>query len=233
MAETPPTLPWSVFGSGGGSSSSTNFESGSTSGQAGTIGKSTSTNYELVAGYWGRALDSDVDGDPNISDICPNDADDDGDGDGICVGNGFKSPKTGDNDNCPTVPNTDQANDDGDEFGNVCDLCPTVYTPWVVPVGDTDCDRFTDVDEVYLDTNPNVRCPANDGPDNEGLPDVWPFDFYDNQRADLSDVLGFIPVFNLPASTPALKRFDLDINGLVGLADVLSFIPVFNYKCTP
>lgn len=31
-----------------------------------------------------------------------------------------------DHDNCPMVPNTDQANEDGDAFGDACDPCPQI-----------------------------------------------------------------------------------------------------------
>ncbi len=47
-----PELLWSVFGSGGNSSSSTNYDLGSTSGQSSPIGASGSTNYNLNAGFW-------------------------------------------------------------------------------------------------------------------------------------------------------------------------------------
>ncbi len=45
-------LLWSVFGSSGNSSSSTNFDLSSTSGQSSPIGPSGSTNYNLNAGFW-------------------------------------------------------------------------------------------------------------------------------------------------------------------------------------
>ncbi len=49
---TAPELLWSVFGSSGNSSSSTNFDLISTSGQSSPIGASGSTNYNLNAGFW-------------------------------------------------------------------------------------------------------------------------------------------------------------------------------------
>jgi len=45
---------------------------------------------------------------------CPNDPDDDIDGDHVC----------GDVDNCPTVTNFDQLDSDGDGVGDACDVCP-------------------------------------------------------------------------------------------------------------
>ena len=46
------TIPWSAFGSGGGTSSSTNYDVGSTAGQSSAIGESASTSYDLCAGFW-------------------------------------------------------------------------------------------------------------------------------------------------------------------------------------
>lgn len=51
--------------------------------------------------------------------VLATDADPDTDGDGVI--DAF--------DNCPLVPNPDQADSDGDGVGDVCDICPTVYNP--------------------------------------------------------------------------------------------------------
>ena len=76
---------WSVFGAGGNSSSSTNYDLGSTSGQPSLIGQSASTNYELGAGFWaGIACPNDNDGLTTNeeagfgTDRCDVDTDDDG-----------------------------------------------------------------------------------------------------------------------------------------------------------
>ncbi len=55
-------LPWSVSGSGGGTSSSASYELGFTVGQSSVAGESGSTNYGLVAGLWSG--DGDGDGAP-------------------------------------------------------------------------------------------------------------------------------------------------------------------------
>jgi len=120
-------------------------------------------------------------------------------------------------DNCPAWPNADQS-----------------LPPWPVPADDPDCDGFTTTAETFMGTLPLVTCAANNGVNNEAPPDAWPFDFDDNQRAGLSDVLGYIPVFNSSyPNAPYDPRYDLDQSGGVRLPDVLSFIPVFNKVCTP
>jgi hypothetical protein len=55
--------------------------------------------------------DTDADGRPNTCDVCPRDALDDADGDGLCA----------DVDNCPAVANAGQQNVDNDASGDPCD----------------------------------------------------------------------------------------------------------------
>jgi hypothetical protein len=65
----------------------------------------------------------DTDGDAvgDACDTCPGDPEDDSDGDGVCIGDGFHLPATGDRDNCPDYANVDQADQDEDGQGNICD----------------------------------------------------------------------------------------------------------------
>ena len=83
--------------------------------------------------------------------ICPM-YEDDGDGDGIPDGD----------DNCPTIPNPDQADADNDNVGDVCDNCPNTQNP---DQANSDGDDHGDV----CDNCPND--PNNDQANNDG--DIW------------------------------------------------------------
>ena len=131
----------------------------------------------------------------------------DSDGDGV----------PDDSDNCPAWPNTDQS-----------------LPPWAIPPGDPDCDGFTTDTENFMGTEPQAACAATNTANDEGPSDAWPFDFNDDQRAALWDVISYIPVFNSFAPGPPYdSRYDLNASGGITLADVMMYIPVFNMTCAP
>lgn len=103
----------------------------------------------VLPGDLGPPPDGASDGGPN----------DDDDGDGV----------TNASDNCPKVPNPDQANDDGDAFGDACDPCPPLADNVVVdPEGDGVsglCDPFPQTGGDHIALFESFRGP--------GLPPGW------------------------------------------------------------
>jgi Tol biopolymer transport system component len=117
-------------------------------------------------------------------------------------------------DNCPTWPNASQT-----------------LPPWTVPVGDSDCDGYTDTDEsVTLGTVWAVQCPTTSAPNDEPT-DAWPPDFDDTRSINVSDVLTLKPVFGQTVP-PAAGRYDLAVSGSINVTDVLKLKPVFGKTCS-
>jgi hypothetical protein len=152
-------------------------------------------------------------------------------------------------DNCPTVANSNQANADGDEYGDACEQpnCVNIVNHWTVGPGDTDCDGYGDTtvftpraSEMTIGTVASSKCSANNGTNNEPLPDAWPPDFNDNQLVNGADILHYNFAFGQPTTNPPvviggtpipLTRFDLNGSGLVNGADVLQLNPFFGKRC--
>jgi hypothetical protein len=127
-------------------------------------------------------------------------------------------------DNCPTTPNPGQENADGDKWGDACENCPSVATVWWVPVGDGDCDGFTDTEEGTIGTDPTDACGTT----------CWPPDWDDNKTVNLMDLLPFKPHFNKTFPDPLYDvRYDLNLDNSNNLLDLLPFKPFFNLSCTP
>ena len=71
---------------------------------------------------------------------------------------------TNNDDNCPGIPNPDQADSDGDSVGNVCDRCPQISNP---DQQDTDGDEVGDA----CDNCPDIVNPLQLDSDTDGIGD--------------------------------------------------------------
>lgn len=105
-------------------------------------------------------LDSDFDGTPDACDVCPSDFGNDADADGICESA----------DNCEATWNPDQADSDGDGYGDVCDL-------------DNDNDGVPDTD----DNCPFDANSSQDDFDGDGVGDICDHDFDGDGVIDSGD----------------------------------------------
>ena len=139
-------------------------------------------------------------------------------------------------DNCPTVPNPDQADADDDSIGNACDNCPDDYNP---EQGDTDndgvgdlCDICTDMDgDGYGDPGfpantcsedncPSIYNPDQTDNDDDGMGDPCdncPDDYNPGQEDSDSDGVGDI-CDNCPDEYNS-DQLDVDSDGVGDACD--------------
>jgi hypothetical protein len=135
----------------------------------------------------------------------------------LCGGSGQDADGDGISDtadNCPTIPNPDQADTDGDGLGDACDE-------------DDDNDGFADDRELYLGTDPLDACP--DDPSD----DAWPPDISNNTRVNLFDIMEFVLHFPSALGDPKYdNRVDLNADGRINIFDVMTLVPLLGTQCS-
>jgi len=181
-------------------------------------------NCPMVANLGQTNSDADSHGD--ACDNCPNtDNEDQANSDSDSYGDVC--------DNCPSDTNEDQANADGDAWGDACDNCPTTATPWLVPVGDDDCDGFSTADEGIIGTDPADACP--DALDD----DVWPPDLNAGTGCEVGhdgniNIMDVLCYKGKLAPNPYDARYDLNQGPPAGvnILDVLWYKGFIYMSCT-
>ena len=129
---------------------------------------------------------------------------------------------------CALLPDAD-----GDLQPDSADACPTTFTSWTTPLGDTDCDSFLGTIETFVGTDSADSCASTAAADDEA-DDRWPADTNDNQFVNVFDVVPYIAALNSVApGPPYIVRLDLNMNGAINVFDVVPFIQLLNKACLP
>ena len=160
-------------------------------------------------------------------------------------GDGILDNYNGVFDNCPLVPNISQADMDGDNTGDVCDIdmdgdtvnnttdnCPIIPNQGQQDfnadnIGDRcqdfDGDLYQDWAELTIGTDPASDC---------GL-DAWPPDINSTGDVNITDVLALKPHFGTSTGQPNYNvRVDLLPDGSINITDVLALKAPFSQTCS-
>jgi hypothetical protein len=111
--------------------------------------------------------DTNAEVNPAMEEVCENSIDDNCNGeiDEGCFVDTDADGVTDDNDNCPNIPNPDQADYDEDGYGDACDNCPNFFNP---DQADNDADGYgeaCDCDDANAEVNPAMEEECDNGID--------------------------------------------------------------------
>jgi len=130
-------------------------------------------------------------------------------------------------DNCPSAPNADQKDTDGDSAGDACDLDDDndsrgqtrAQSTGACPTGGASLPTFRDCIELFVGTNPLDAC-ADTTTANDEAVDKMPADLNDDSKVSSTDSALMKQAIKADGQGRYNRRFDLDGSGRVDSADL-------------